>query len=283
MAVTVLDVLQSTTAYLAKRGIDQPRLNIEHLLAEALGKKRLELYLEFDRALTEQELAPLRDKVRRRVEGHPLQHLLGKWDFYGRTFLIDSRALIPRPETEQLVEIALTELRKSVVEPVRLLDMGTGSGVVAITLALEGPRWEITAVDVSEDALVLALANARRFGVAERVQLLQSNLLDSVIGSFSGVVANLPYIPTSEIDNLSPEVKHDPRLALDGGPDGLQLIRTLIRTLPEHLLAGALVALEIGQNQAESVQQLLAMENFRDISVRNDYQGVRRIVVGRYG
>ncbi len=281
--MTVLEVLQSTTAYLARRGIDQPRLNIEHLLAETLGKKRLELYLEFDRVLTERELAPLREKVRRRVEGQPLQHLLGNWDFYGRTFLIDRRALIPRPETEQLVETALTEIRQSKVEPHRILDVGTGSGVVAITLALEGPDWEVTAIDVSEEALTLALANAQRFGVADRIRLLKSDLLDDVTGSFSAVVANLPYIPTAEVDNLSPEVRHDPRVAVDGGPDGLRLIRTLIRTLPEHLSPGGFIALEIGQHQAESVQQLLAAENFRDISVKNDYQGVRRIVVGRYG
>jgi len=146
--MTVLELLQITTAYFGKKGVEQPRLNIEHLLADTLGKKRIELYLEFDRSLSERELEPLREKVRRRAEGEPLQHLLGHWDSFGRTFKIDRRALIPRSETELLVETMLREFATCNGSANRLVDIGTGSGVLAITLALEQPGLEVFAVDL---------------------------------------------------------------------------------------------------------------------------------------
>lgn len=281
--MTVLELLQSTSEYLARKGIDQPRLSIEHLLAESLGKKRIELYLEFDRQLKEAELAPLREKVRRRAEGEPLQHLLGSWDFYGRTFKTDRRALIPRPETELLVDVVLEELKGVPKERTRLIDVGTGCGILAITFALEIPQLEIVAVDVSTDALALARENAARFGLESKIAFVQSNLAYDTEGSFHWVVANLPYIPTAELDTLQREVKHDPRLALDGGPDGLVVIRNLVCSLQTKLAPGALIALEVGQGQAEPVRELFAEQNYRDISVRKDYQGVQRIVSARYG
>jgi len=263
--VTVLELLQSTSDYLARKGIDQPRLNIEHLLADSLGKKRIELYLEFDRQLTETELAPLREKVRRRAAGEPLQHLLGSWDFYGRTFKVDRRALIPRQETELLI------------------DVGTGCGILAITFALEIPGLEVVAVDLSPDALALARENAARFGLESRIAFVHSNLLDQTDGVFRWVVANLPYIPTAELDTLQREVKHDPRLALDGGRDGLDVIRKLVASLQTRLAPPALIVLEVGLDQAEPVRELLARQNYRDISMTKDYQGVQRFVSAKYG
>src|SRR5438477_11734404 len=158
--MTLLDVMQSTTAYFEKRAIESPRLNAEHLLAHVLQRKRIELYLEFERTLTEAELKPLRELVRRRGQGEPLQHLLGTVEFCGRTFLIDKRAMVPRPETEELVELLKSEVRNQRSD-FRMIDVGTGSGVIALSFAKEFPAAEIYAVDVCEDALALARENAQ--------------------------------------------------------------------------------------------------------------------------
>ncbi len=281
--MTVLQILQNTADFFARKGIDSPRLNIEHLLADALGKRRIDLYLEFDRTLSENELAPLREKVRRRVEGEPLQYLLGSWDFFGRAFRTDPRALIPRPETEILVEIVLKVIRAELGSRTRLLDVGTGSGVLAITFALECPNLQIVGSDVSPLALNLARENAERQGLNRRIEWVESDLLSSVSGPFDFLVANLPYIPTAELLKLAPEVKRDPQLALDGGPDGLVVIRRLLLEAPKVLRDGAFVILEVGFDQADRVADLLTAQKFRDISVENDYQGVRRFVTAWYG
>jgi release factor glutamine methyltransferase len=281
--MTVLELLQATTTYFGKKGVEQPRLSIEHLLADTLGKKRIELYLEFDRSLAEHELEPLREKVRRRAEGEPLQHLLGHWDFFGRTFKTDYRALIPRPETELLVETVLKEFATSGGSANRLVDIGTGSGILAITLTLERPGLEVTAVDLSEDALALARENAERFGVADRIAFRRSDLLDEMEGPFDWIVANLPYIPTAQLNTLQREVKFDPLLALDGGKDGLTIIKRLIESVPGKIASNGLIALELGQGQADEVSGFMANQNYRDISIRKDYQGVERLLIARHG
>jgi release factor glutamine methyltransferase len=281
--MTVLELLQATTTYFGKKGVEQPRLSIEHLLADTLGKKRIELYLEFDRTLSEQELEPLREKVRRRAEGEPLQHLLGHWDFFGRTFKTDRRALIPRSETELLVEAVLKEFVMSGEAGSRLVDVGTGTGILAITLALERPRLEVFAVDLSEDALALARENAERFGVSDRIAFRCTDLLDQMVGPFDLVVANLPYIPTGELSTLQREVRFDPTCALDGGKDGLTIIKRLIESVPGKIASNGLIALELGQGQAEEVSGFMANQNYRDISIRKDYQGVERLLIARHG
>jgi len=281
--MTVLELLQSTTAYFTKKGVEQPRLNIEHLLASTLGKKRIDLYLEFDRTLSEQELEPLREKVRKRSEGVPLQLLLGHWDFYGREFRTDSRALIPRPETESLAETVLKEFSKGDQSANRLVDVGTGSGVLAITFALEQPAFSITAADVSQDALGLAQENAARLGVAQRIAFSHSDLLGRVDGPFDWIVANLPYIPTADLEKLQREVKFDPVLALDGGKDGLTIIKRLIESIPGKLAPNGTIALELGLGQAQPVRDFLVEQNYHDISMKKDYQGVERLLIARYG
>src|SRR6266704_4766354 len=187
--MTVLQVLQATTAYFKKHSVESPRLNTEHLLAHVLGRKRIDLYLEFERVLTDSELAPLRALVKRRGEGEPLQHLLGTVEFCGHTFICDKRAMVPRPETEELVELLL----QSTIHhpPSNILDVGTGSGVIALSLAAKFPEAQIHAVDVSEEALALARENAERLNLSGRVHFLESNLLRNIDGAFDLVVANL--------------------------------------------------------------------------------------------
>ena len=278
--MTVLEVLQSTTAYFQKRGIESPRLNAEHLVAHSLGKKRIELYLEFERPLSEPELAPLRELVRRRGQGEPLQHLLGTVEFGDHVFLSDQRALIPRPETEQLVEY-LCDFTWP--ENPRLLDVGTGSGVIALSLAARFPAAEVHAADLSGDALALARENAERLGASERIRFSQGHLLDKVEGAFDLIVANLPYVAANEAAQLAPEVRHDPAVALFGGTVGDELIRELITAAPPHLRPGGLLALEIGHDQSNALAGFLAEKNYHDIAAKKDYAGTPRFLFARYG
>ena len=280
--MTVLEVLQSTTGYFKKREIESPRLNAEHLLAHALGRKRIELYLEFERALTESELAPLRDLVRRRAQGEPLQHLLGTVEFCGHSFLCDKRALIPRPETEELVEFLISEFTKRKTAS-RILDVGSGSGVIALSLAAALTEAKVHGIDISQDALALARENAARLGLAERVQFSRSDLLTSVTDGCDLMVANLPYVPTTDRASLSREVLRDPELAVFGGTIGDEMIRELITTAPARLSLGGMLALEIGIGQAEGLTAFLAEKNYHEISQRQDFGGVTRFLFARYG
>ena len=280
--MTVLDVLESTTAYFKKREIDSPRLNAEHLLAQVLGCKRIELYLEFERDLDEAELALLRERVRRRGQGEPLQHLLGTVEFCGRTFLCDKRALIPRPETEQLVELLISKFQFPSPN-FRVLDVGTGSGVIVLTLAKEFSEAEIFAVDISEDALALARENAERLGLNQRVRFKKSNLLRDIEGTFDLIVANLPYIAAQDRHILSREVLHDPEVALFSGVHGDELVRELIEQAPARLRPSGRLALEVGLGQSESLFSTLTGKNYRDICLKNDYSGRPRFLFARYG
>jgi len=280
--MTVLEVLQSTTGYFQKRNIDSPRLNAEHLLAHVLSRKRMELYLDFERRLRESELAPLRELVKRRGSGEPLQHLLGTVEFCGRSFHCDKRALVPRPETEQLVELLISHLETETAYS-RMVDVGTGSGVIALTLAAEFPKAEIVGVDISEDALTLASENAERLGLVDRVQFLRSNLLESVQPGFDVIVANLPYVSTEDRQNLSREVLHDPEVALFAGVHGDELVRQLIAQAPSWLRPGGMLAMEIGIGQSETLVAALAEKNYRDIWTEKDYSGVIRFLFARYG
>ena len=280
--MTVLEVLQSTTGYFQKRNIDSPRLNSEHLLAHVLSRKRMELYLDFERQLRESELAPLRELVKRRGTGEPLQHLLGTVEFCGRSFRCDKRALVPRPETEQLIELLITHFKSEIADS-RMIDVGTGSGIIALTLAAEFPKAEIVGADISEDALMLARENAERLGLADRVHFLQSNLLESVRPQVDLIVANLPYVSTEDRHNLSREVLHDPEVALFAGARGDELVRQLIGQASSWLRPGGMLAMEIGIGQSEALVAALAEKNYRDISTEKDYSGVIRFLFARYG
>lgn len=270
--MSLLEVLKGASDFLGKQGVESPRLNAEHLLAHVLGIKRLELYLQFDRPLGEKEREPLRDLVRRRGTGIPLQHLLGTAEFWGRSFKSDARALIPRPETEQLVERALTY-----PPPSSILDVATGSGVISLTLALERPDAKVTATDISPDALSLAKENATLLGV-DRVAFYETDLVPTGDETFDLITANLPYIPAGEIASLSREVRNDPILALDGGPEGLDLITRLAPLAFARLNPRGRLILEIGIGQSEAVMECLSGHNYRDIVALPDYQGIPRFI-----
>ena len=281
---TVLEILQSTTAYFGKSGVESARLNIEHLLAHVLGIKRMELYLQFDRPLNEKELGPLRELVKRRAQGEPLQHLLGSVEFLGRSFTCDRRALIPRPETEQLAGRMLEIFKDH--PPRRVADIGTGSGILALTLADRWPEAVVHAVDISEAALELARHNASALGLTGRVTFHAGSLMDPLVDvareqPFDLIVANLPYIPAGEIPGLSREVHHDPVSALDGGEDGMVLLRALL-TQAAAMLRGC-IALEIGHNQSVPLSDWLVRENYREIRAEADYQGRNRFLFANHG
>lgn len=273
----VLEVVKSSTEYLQRHGVESARLNAEHLVAHVLGKKqRIDLYLEYDRPLGAAELDPLRELMRRRAKGEPLQHLLGTVDFCGRIFAVDCRALIPRPETEELVELLL---KLELPPDARCLDVGVGSGVIAVTLAAERPGYDVTGVDVSPPALALAGENARQLGV--ELRLVEGDLLSRVEGPFDLIVANLPYVATGEMAALDREVQHDPSLALDGGADGLRLISRCIAEARGRLSPWGHIALEIGHYQARAVERLMQDAGLQEIRAAKDAQGAERFVVAR--
>jgi release factor glutamine methyltransferase len=277
---TLLEVLQSITAYFTKHGVEHPRLNAEHLIGQVLKLSRLELYLEFETKLNEEELATLRELVKRRAQGEPLQHLLGTVEFCGHEFLTDKRAMVPRPETEELVEFLKSEIRNPKSE---ILDVGTGSGVIALSLAARFPDSKVYAIDVSDDALSLAKENAARLGLIERVQFQKGDLLENFSERFDLIVANLPYVSMQDRHLLAREVLHDPEVALFGGERGDELVRRLIEQASSHLNPGGLLALEIGINQAEALGAFLRQKNYHDIQSKKDYSGINRFLLARYG
>jgi release factor glutamine methyltransferase len=221
--------------------------------------------------------------------GEPIQHLLGTVEFAGRVFLCDKRALVPRPETEELVERIIQATtnsersREQAPDPFTILDVGTGSGVIALTLAAHLPDAEVDAVDISDDALALARENAARLDLQGRVRFAKGNLLTEVKGAFDLIVANLPYVATGDRPALSREVLHDPEVAVFAGERGDELVRELISAAHDRLRPGGMLALEVGIGQADNLAVLLAEKNYHDIAAIRDYCGVTRFLFGRYG
>lgn len=272
---TVLETIDGGTRYLEKRGIEDARRNMQMLVAHQLGCTRMDLYLQFDRPLEEPMLVPLRELLKKRGEGVPLQHLLGTVWFHKYEFKTDARALIPRPETEELTEWILSW---PLPETQRVLDMGCGSGVIGLSLAKSRPAWELVLADVSGDALSLARENAASLAV-ENAELLHSDLFSALTGNFDGIVANLPYVADGERATMAREVLHDPALALFSGADGLDLIRRFIPEAFQRLKPGGWIALEIGHDQASQVVEILQSSGFAEIDVKTDMSGVARFPV----
>jgi len=275
-----LEVIDGGTGYLEKRGIGEARLNMQRLVGHFLGFTRVQLYLEFDRPLCDEELAPIRDALKKRGQGIPLQHIVGEVEFMGLDFKCDARGLIPRPETEELVSLVL-KLKDSLNEPARILDVGTGSGVIGLSLAHELPdAAEIVLCDTSPDALALARENAQ--ALEKKVTLTESHLFSNVQGSFDLIVANLPYVPERDRAQLAPELAHDPDLALFSGPDGMDLVRQFAAEVGAHLNPGGLLGMEVGHDQGELTASLLGQDDsLQVIEVKSDLTGAPRFPFAR--
>ena len=273
-ATQVTEALQSATGALAAAGCDTPRLDAEVLLAHVLGTDRARLLLDARAPLSVEAVRPYQDAVRRRaIEREPVAYIIGRRGFRHIELAVDPRVLIPRPETELLVEIGL-ELPPGQ----RVLDVGTGSGAVALALKQERPDLDVSASDASGEALAVARANAVRLGL--EVELLEAELLAPALERrFDAVLANPPYVPDAELARLAPEiVRHEPAAALRGGPDGLDVIRALVAQA--GAAAGlALLAIEVGAGQAPAVETLLRDAGFGDVGLRRDLAGVARVAV----
>ncbi len=279
--LTMKEILDLTAGHFSRHDLDQPRLEAELLLGHILGLERIQLYVQFDRPLKENELEQMRQFIRRRAQGEPLAYILGEKEFMSLPFQVDSRVLIPRPETEHLVERAL-QIFGPTAEPT-LIDLGTGSGAIAVSLAHYLPHSRIWALDVRPDILELARDNARRSGVQDRIRFILGDLLEPVLqeGPVDGILSNPPYIPTEELEKLSPEVRWQPRLALDGGRNGLHFYPLIINQADALLKEGGYLGLETGAGQDQAVSPLLEKKGFSEISIDEDYSGHKRCIWGR--
>jgi release factor glutamine methyltransferase len=315
--MTVLEVIQRSTEFLAKKGVESPRLQVELLLAHLLKLPRMQLYLKFERALTSAELDSLRELIQRRGRREPLQHIIGSTSFCGLEIAVNRSVLVPRPETELLAEngwsflnelvtkkaegapvrassaerageasalLRETEPSTSNLQPVTASDFGTGSGCVAIAVAVNSPAAEVYALEISPEALDLARKNASSLGLGDRIRFVQSD-------GFAGlteqtrvdlILSNPPYVPSAEIATLQPEVRdYDPRAALDGGPDGLDFYRRLSAEAGRFLKPSGKIMVEFGDNQAQRVQELFEQQNWVVERIVDDYTQRPRIMIAR--
>jgi release factor glutamine methyltransferase len=274
---TLLKLLRWITDYFTEKGIASPRLDAELLLANLLQLDRVGLYLNFDRPLLASELDLIRPLVKRRGQREPLQYLLGSTEFWSLEFFVTPAVLIPRADTEILVEEALSRAESEGT----LLDVGTGSGAIVISLASELPGWQMTGLDISSEALEVAQKNVQKHLLAERVQLLQGDLAQLPQQHYDLIVSNPPYISSQEWDGLMPEVRcFEPQLALLAENDGLSCYQQLAEQMCDRLNPNGWLLVEIGYSQAEAVKSLFAAAGLRDIFVREDYSGQPRVVGG---
>ena len=273
---TILDVLKKGALFLEQKGLPEARLNMEIMVAHELQLKRMELYLRFEQPLSEEQLTSLREKLKQRGQRIPLQHITGTVAFGNYEFRSDARALIPRPETEELVDLIK---KQTFNKPARILDVGCGSGVLGLTLAKDlGPDCsDLTLVDLSPEALSLTQENADLLEV--EATFLESDLFSNVEGTFDLIVANLPYIAESERENLEPEVQHDPAMALYSGTDGLDLLRIFCSQCADYLNPEGTVALEVGYDQGEIVTEFLNQAGLNQVSLHADLNGILRFPI----
>jgi len=275
---TVLQVIQWTTGHFQNKEIENPRLEAEVLLAHLLGIDRMGLYLNYDRPLKEEERTAYREMIQRRTGGEPIAYIIGHKEFWSLRFAVSPECIIPRPETEHLVEETV-RVGKGLQPPLRLLEIGHGCGAVAIALATELEGAEIAATDISPGAHDLAQVNAEAHGVAERIRFILGDLYPPGERPFNLICSNPPYIPTAEVLNLAPEVKdYEPLTALDGGEDGMRFFREIAREAPAFLVEGGWLFLEMGKGQAPQVTAILQEVGFSNIDLTPDHAGIPRVV-----
>jgi release factor glutamine methyltransferase len=282
--VTVLEAIQKSADFLAKKGVESPRLQTELLLAYLLKMPRMNLYLNFERILTPVETDVLRELVKRRGRREPLQYITGSTSFCGLEMAVNRHALVPRPETELLAELGWQFLSTFNSQPSTALDLGTGTGCIAITLAVKCPNAKITATDISADALALAKENAARNGVPERIVFLQGDGFAAFAADarFDLIISNPPYIPSAEIATLQPEVRDfDPCAALDGGVDGLDFYRRFSAQAKPFLKPDGKIMLEFGDGQAEAIRKIFEAEKWIVEAMKEDYSQRARILIAK--
>lgn len=279
--ITLLEVVQKTTDFLAGKGVESARLNAELLIGHALGLKRMQLYLQFERVLAETELEKIRPLVKRRSQREPLQYIVGDTEWSGVKLKVDKRALIPRPETELLVELVVGRLAEP---PARILDLGTGSGAIALALARRYDNAAVTAVDASDDALALAIENGKALGLADRVDFIKSNWYEALHAAepYDLIVSNPPYLAKEETAAAEPEVRvHEPVSALTAAEGGLADLRVIIGGAAKFMKPGGLLALETGIAQHAELVRLLGEAGFRDVESLRDLTERDRFVLAR--
>ncbi|SHI50711.1 peptide chain release factor N(5)-glutamine methyltransferase [Propionispora hippei] len=281
-AWTIGTILTWTRQYFQDKGVDNPRLDAEVLLSHILGKDRLYLYVHFDQPLEQRELEAFRAVVKRRVLREPVAYITGCREFMGLAFQVSPAVLIPRPDTEILVETVLAKLAGQNTAAPALLDIGTGSGAIIISMLHTLTAATGVAVDISPEALLVARENAYRLGVDDRLTLCKGDVFSAVAGrQFDVIVSNPPYIPQKDITGLTSEVRKEPHLALDGGVDGLDFYRRISQAAPAYLVAGGLLAFEVGQGQADAVAELGRKQQFLVEAIVKDYGGIDRVVLLR--
>ena len=284
---TVGELLKVTADYLRTKNIDSPRLNAEVLLAHQLGLDRVQLYLNIEKPLNEKEVSGYRSLIKKRVGREPLQHITGAQEFWSLDFTVGPQVLIPRPETEVLVEKILQLYRaKCLGDHPKILDLGTGSGVIAIVVAREIPGGEIWATDISRDALDLAAVNSHKHGGGERIHFRLGHLFEAVGDQgpqFDLIASNPPYIPSGILSSLAPEVRdHEPRIALDGGEDGMCFVTRIIKEAADHLIQGGWLTLEMDPGQTQKAMDLVEQTgNYGTPERIKDYSRRHRVVTAQ--
>ena len=280
MFVTRKEIREETARRLREAGIEEYEYETWMLLEWKLGVDRAEYFMDPDAEVPQEQWNDLDAALRKRERRIPLQYLMGSCEFMGYSFAVDERVLIPRQDTECLVELAVEQMRRS-PEPCRVLDLCTGSGCIGVSVKLLCPQAQVVLSDVSEGALAVAGENARRLGTP--AELVQGDLFENVQGTFDYILSNPPYIPSKVIDGLMPEVRdHEPRLALDGTEDGLHFYRRIVREATKRLRPGGRLLFEIGQEQGEALLSLLQEAGYEETAIRQDLAGLDRIAVGRW-